>query len=264
MPNRDHAKILSQGIHIWNRWRMENRQTRPGLAGIDMRNMVLRSADLAFADLRGADLRDTNLRHANLSNANLGGARLYRAFLSNAKLQATSFREALLYETVFANVVLSTAKHLETCVHRGPSVIDHRTLDRSEGIPLSFLRGCGLPDFAIAEATKPRQQKTRYHSCFISYASSDEDFAERLYSDLQRRGVRCWFAREDIPTGAKFRQAIDEGIREREKVLLILSQHAVRSRWVEKEVETAFEEEGMLIIYIIFQSGTNLVISIPV
>jgi hypothetical protein len=56
--------------------------------------------------------------------------------------------------------------------------------------------------------------------------------------------VRCWFAPKDIPIGARFRDAIDEGIRGKEKVLLILSEYAVSSTWVEKEVETAFEEEG--------------------
>jgi hypothetical protein len=110
-------------------------------------------------------------------------------------------------------------------------------------LPLEFLRGCGLPDSLIAEALKPRRETAQYCSCFISYSSKDQDFADRLYVDLQSKGVRCWFAPKDIPIGAKVRDAIDEGIREREKVLLIFSEHAVSSSWVEKEVETAFEEE---------------------
>ena len=45
-----------------------------------------------------------------------------------------------------------------------------------------------------------------------------------------------------------------EGIREREKVLLILSEHAVSSSWVEKEGETAFEEEQRCCIFFSSQS----------
>ena len=40
-----------------------------------------------------------------------------------------------------------------------------------------------------------------FYSCFISYASRDQEFAERLYADLQSKGVRCWFAPEDMKNG---------------------------------------------------------------
>ena len=56
--------------------------------------------------------------------------------------------------------------------------------------------------------------------------------------------MRCWFAPKDIPIGARVREAIDDGIRDKDRLLLILSEESVSSSWVEKEVETAFEEEG--------------------
>jgi hypothetical protein len=52
-----------------------------------------------------------------------------------------------------------------------------------------------------------------------------------------------WFAPEDLKIGDKFRVKIDESIRIYEKLLLILSEHSLRSDWVEKEVETALEKE---------------------
>ena len=243
MANREHVELLKQGVHTWNIWRKDHPSVQPDLSGAALRSGILRSANLSFSNLSGSDLRDANLRHADLSRTQLHGARLHRAYISNTHLDETSFDRAILYETVFANVSLSTAKHLATCIHRGPSVLDHRTIVKSIGLPLEFLRGCGLPDYLIAEALKPRRETAQYCSCFISYSSKDQDFAGRLYADLQSKGVRCWFAPKDIPIGAKLRDAIDEGIREREKVLLIFSEHAVASSWVEKEVETAFEEE---------------------
>jgi hypothetical protein len=39
------------------------------------------------------------------------------------------------------------------------------------------------------------------------------------------------------------RPMIDQSIRIHDKLLLILSEHSINSFWVEKEVETAFEEE---------------------
>jgi len=152
---------------------------------------------------------------------------------------------------------------LETCGHYGPSALDHRTLAKSGPLPLDFLRGCGLSDWEI-EATKLYQRdltpnqindiiyriydlranpSIQFHSCFISYASQDQAFAKHLYIDLQNKGVRCWFAPEDMKIGDEFRSCIDTSIQHHERLLLILSEHSIKSRWVKKEVETAFEKE---------------------
>ena len=69
------------------------------------------------------------------------------------------------------------------------------------------------------------------------------EFAQRLHADLQNKGVRCWFAPHDMPIGARILDAIDEAIRLRDKVLLILSENAIASDWVEDEVSKAFAEE---------------------
>lgn len=83
----------------------------------------------------------------------------------------------------------------------------------------------------------------RYYSCFISYSSKDEAFAERLHGDLEARGVECWFAPEDMRIGDKIRQRIDDEILQHAKLLLILSANSVASDWVESEVEAAFDKE---------------------
>ena len=82
-----------------------------------------------------------------------------------------------------------------------------------------------------------------FYSCFISYSSKDQEFAERLHADLQAKGVRCWFAPHDLKIGDRFRQRIDEAIRVHDKLLLILSEHSIESDWVATEVEAAFEKE---------------------
>jgi hypothetical protein len=43
--------------------------------------------------------------------------------------------------------------------------------------------------------------------------------------------------------GDKFRNRIDDAIRVHDKLLIILSNSSIKSSWVEKEVETAFEKE---------------------
>lgn len=82
-----------------------------------------------------------------------------------------------------------------------------------------------------------------FYSCFISYSSKDQEFAERLHADLRSKNIRCWFAPEDLKIGDKFRPSFDEAIRVHDKLMVLLSENSVSSEWVEKEVETAFEKE---------------------
>lgn len=80
-----------------------------------------------------------------------------------------------------------------------------------------------------------------HHSGVLSYATADQPFAEKLHADLQQVGVSCWFASHDLKTGDKLRTQIYDAIQRQDKLLLILSEYAVKSDWVEREVELAFE-----------------------
>jgi TIR domain len=101
----------------------------------------------------------------------------------------------------------------------------------------------GLPDTVIDYLPSLLGQAIQHYSCFISYSSRDDEFARRLHADLQDKGVRCWLAPEDMKIGAKIRDTIDNAIRLRDKVLLVLSDASLVSDWVEDEVDKAFEEE---------------------
>jgi hypothetical protein len=169
------------------------------------------------------DLREASLSGADLSEADLSGAHLL--------------------ETVFGNSNLTNARGLDTCVHRGPSILDHRTVERSGPLPLSFLRGCGLPDTLIEYLPSILNQPIQFYSCFISYSTKDQQFADRLHADLQNKGVRCWFAPHDIAGGRKVHEQIDEAICVYDRLLLILSEHSMGSSWVETEISKARKRE---------------------
>jgi hypothetical protein len=80
-------------------------------------------------------------------------------------------------------------------------------------------------------------------SCFISYSTKDRKCSESLYIDLQREGVRCWFAPHDLPIGGKILNSISEAITAHEKVVLVLSRASIASGWVEDEVSKTVSEE---------------------
>ncbi len=145
----------------------------------------------------------------------------------------------------FGDVDLSAAKGLDTVQHEGPSKIGIDTLYKSKGkIPEVFLRGCGVPDEFIAYIGSMVGRPIEFYSCFISYSTLDQEFAERLHADLQAKGVRCWFAPHDIRGGRKIHEQIDEAIRLHDKLLLILSEHSMASDWVQTEIAKARKREA--------------------
>jgi uncharacterized protein YjbI with pentapeptide repeats len=273
VANDEHIALLRQGSAVWNEWRDQNpgivpslheadfsetdlsgtllmgpnlwraNLSRTNLTEVALLGATLCEAKLVEADLSPADLTEADFSQADLTGANLTGARLYQTDLSRAKLSGTKFNKAGLYETIFGDVGLENAIGLEECQYFGPSIVDFRTLFRCADLPLSFRRGCGLPDNLIEYLPSLRGDPIKFYSCFISYSTADRLFAERLHADLHDKGVRCWFAPHDLAIGAKTWDAIDEAIRLRDKLLLILSKASIASDWVEDEVNKAFAEE---------------------
>lgn len=244
------------------------------LHGIDLHGADLHRANLSLAYLNGADLNETNLSFAHLDEAHLNGAHLMKANLGFARLNGAdldgarldgadlgganlsfarlsfvslngaNFEDATVGWTVFGDLDLRKVKGLETLHHEGPSTIGTDTISRSQGdLPETFLRGAGLSDAFITYARALAQHPIEYYTCFLSYSSHDQAFAERLYADLQSKGVRCWFAPEHMKIGEKIRHRIEESIRIYDKLLIVLSAHSMKSEWVEHEVEAALDKE---------------------
>lgn len=109
--------------------------------------------------------------------------------------------------------------------------------------PSSPARQTITPPLPSPASTQQQNAPSDYHSCVLSYATENQAFAEKLHTDLQSEGVSCWFAPHDLKTGDKMRTQIYDAIQKNDKLLLILSKHAVKSDWVEREVELAFERE---------------------
>ena len=75
-----------------------------------------------------------------------------------------------------------------------------------------------------------------YPDVFISYARADgEDFAHRLYDDLEADHINAWLDIYDIPPGTDWDAEIDKGLRSARAVVVILTPGAVLSRQVKGE-----------------------------
>jgi hypothetical protein len=94
-----------------------------------------------------------------------------------------------------------------------------------------------LPTYEEQEVPKSSR------GCFLSYSTSNADFVGKLYKDLMRARIPCWWAPESMSPGDQLREAFQSAIQTHHAFLLILSSESLHSDWVKSEVETALERE---------------------
>lgn len=65
---------------------------------------------------------------------------------------------------------------------------------------------------------------------FISYAREDLATAQRLYQDLQNRGLTPWMDEYDLLPGQNWKTTINQVLRNTSYVLVLLSEQALSKR----------------------------------
>jgi len=262
MANPEHVAKLKEGREAWNAWRKTSTQ-KPDLSGEDLTGNSLSLFHLTAANFAGAYLSDLTVIAASceecsfkdatifgstfhgttLQRSDFTGARIFSSRFHWCNLDESIFIPRTLIQTTFAHVSLRGTRGLDEIPTTSGNSIGIDTFFDSGGLPDSFLRNSGVPEEFIQYAASLVGKAIEYYSCFLSYSSKDDEFARRLYDDLQGRNIRTWFAPEELKIGDRFRARIDESIRIHDKLVIILSANSVNSDWVETEVESAIERE---------------------
>lgn len=275
MTNKLQLDRLLASVEEWNEWRHKNAITleleRANLFGANLIGANLKEGDLTGANLEQANLRGANLNRASLADVNFHKANLSNSTLDDAFLSGSVFRNTILTgahlhrasfrSTVFIGLNLSEVVGLETCIHFGPSSIDNQTLAISKNLPEKFLLGCGLtrwevlsarlldttlsPDNVADITSEIFQLRSEgpLGGIFISYAHSDgSEIAQRLYKTIKQRGTSVWMDSHELLAGPTAQQ-VERGIRLNDVVILVLSEAALQSDWVNYEINQAREKE---------------------
>lgn len=78
---------------------------------------------------------------------------------------------------------------------------------------------------------------------FISHSSKDKQFATWLSVDLASHGHQPWLDEWKIKAGQSIVKAISDGLDQCDFVIVVLSENAIQSRWVEKEWHEKYWDE---------------------
>lgn len=94
------------------------------------------------------------------------------------------------------------------------------------------------------------------YDVFISYCGADLEKAEQVKRYLEGNGLQCWFAPVDIHGNQDFTDEIPHAIESSKAFLLLLSAEAMESKWVQRELGEADQQE--LPIYTLFLEPCEL------
>jgi adenylate cyclase len=91
----------------------------------------------------------------------------------------------------------------------------------------------------------PNQAAAR--DVFVSYASQDVAVANAVVEALEQQGIKCWIAPRNVTPGSQYADEIVGAINDAKVIVLVLSEHAIASPHVGREVERAASKRRRVI-----------------
>jgi hypothetical protein len=223
----------------------------------DLRDASLWGGDFSRAWFVMATLTGSTLVGANFENAVVRGINLIDSgtIAKNAQLLQQTLGQRKQFEASLAKAVpgfehlaISLAGQHLTEGEQPLTMNELRRhlerLDAQFDFLRRFLLASGCDPDEVAKMTQASNNKHGdYPRVFISYSSEDEEFAGRLCSSLTAFGVDTWFAPEKMRGGRKINEQLQEAIADRDKIILVLSEASMQSRWVASELQWAAGRE---------------------
>ncbi|UCH93159.1 MAG: SUMF1/EgtB/PvdO family nonheme iron enzyme, partial [Candidatus Aminicenantes bacterium] len=99
-----------------------------------------------------------------------------------------------------------------------------------------------------------REPENKGHQVFISYANEkgdhpgpDRKIADMICSALESENIRCWIDHRDIMPGENWVNAMFNAVEQSKIMVLVFSENANQSQWVQDEITYALDEKIRII-----------------
>lgn len=86
---------------------------------------------------------------------------------------------------------------------------------------------------------------------FISYSSQEYNQAKQIAKKIEAAGYGYWMAPESIEGGKSYAQQIPQAIQNAKVIVVVLSEKAMDSKWVAREVDRAINENKRVMPFLI-------------
>ena len=215
---------------------------------------MLPESSFAKCSMRNACFLATNLSDVQMSETHLGGSLFGRTKLTANSLFGPDFTDCVV--ALPHDIADGELRQLGRMAY----VIETMSQSNSEspgGIPVKpelmhsmfaslphvveFLRRGGVSsDWLVPiEVAIGSMKSPAGRSVFVSYSTDDQEFARILAAALARAGLEVWFAPKSMRGGRKLHDQLMREIDGTDRVVLVVSQSAMVSGWVQTEIRRA-------------------------
>jgi len=111
----------------------------------------------------------------------------------------------------------------------------------------------GLYSKAIANQV---EKLSPYSKVFLSYSHEDKQIAAKLAERLRALSFRVWLDHEQLSPGTDWQERINDGINKADIFLVLLSPSALKSHYLEVELNKARTREDLKIIPVLLENAT--------
>lgn len=153
----------------------------------------------------------------------LGSSRVILAIAKNTRFKIPTDLGGLMYHEIKGLGTINAEIELSLVVKKALN-----QLDKIDGL-----------------SKKNIDKNMQFYSCFISYSAKDSAFVNLLYKDLTEIGVPCWLDSMEMRIGDDLNSSINRSLQEQDRMILILSQHSIASKWINKELSVSLELERL-------------------
>ena len=228
--------------------------TNANLMGADLTSAILTDANLTGVKANATTFRRTNLQRATLrdgylTNAVLDGANLTGVDLRNSMHHSASWLGARLRDAIITSTDVGYPKQADFVLAKGLTQQQISTAKGDTGVMLPH--GLVHPeewahweDTEAQEAQKAQDIKSSdipFASAkfvFLSYSNKDSEIASKISAALASANISVWWDK-DIPSGANWRNAINEKLDQATVVLTIWTENSTKSSPVIEEAGRA-------------------------
>ncbi|HEX3529789.1 MAG TPA: toll/interleukin-1 receptor domain-containing protein [Thermoanaerobaculia bacterium] len=85
------------------------------------------------------------------------------------------------------------------------------------------------------------------YDVFLSYSAKDKDWVKVFSSELKKSGLASWFDASQLALGERWKDHIEEALRESRSLIAIVSPNSIHSPWTFFELGAALADHKRII-----------------